>query len=592
MTTLANEALEQQPKEGAAPELKRLSRRWFLGGLGGAAAATVASGVVGSVLGGLARPAGAAPLQQLEPVEESEEMLAARAADPGTVRRLASYNFRMSCATYWKNQPVVQHLNNGDEARYPSRIGNYSKALPHNAFGEVDPAAYQSLLKATSSGKPADYDDIIIGGPMKLTNPQSGLAFDLQGADAWARAVPPPPAIASAEMGSEGVENYWMALLRDVNFTDYPTHPDAAAACADLNRFGADFKGPKINGKVTPKTLFRDTLPGCLNGPYMSQFMYLSTPFGAEYVERKLKTVHPDTDHLTDYDNWLATQNGDLVESFAGQLDPQRRYVRNGRDIAMWVHMDILFQAYFNACLILIALPNDDITASGLGCTLNPGNPYLDNINQAGFGTFGAPAIKGSMCEVAVRALKATWHKKWQVNRRLRPEEWGGLVHNQKVHNRYPGVLDARQLSSPVLDRVHDKFGSYLMPMAFPEGCPTHPSYTAGHATVAGACITILKALFDENFRILNPVVPADDGLSLEPYFGAPLTVGGELNKLASNISTGRNIAGVHWRSDARESMKLGETLALDILRDQKSCYNELFSGFSFTKFDGTRVTA
>jgi hypothetical protein len=36
-----------------------------------------------------------------------------------------------------------------------------------------------------------------------------------------------------------------------------------------------------------------------------------------------------------------------------------------------------------------------------------------------------------------------------------------------------------------------------LLPMAFQEGSPMHPSYGAGHATVAGACVTILKAFFD-----------------------------------------------------------------------------------------------
>ncbi len=36
-----------------------------------------------------------------------------------------------------------------------------------------------------------------------------------------------------------------------------------------------------------------------------------------------------------------------------------------------------------------------------------------------------------------------------------------------------------------------------LLPMAFPEGSPMHPAYGAGHATVAGACVTILKAFFD-----------------------------------------------------------------------------------------------
>jgi len=32
----------------------------------------------------------------------------------------------------------------------------------------------------------------------------------------------------------------------------------------------------------------------------------------------------------------------------------------------------------------------------------------------------------------------------------------------------------------------------HLLPMAFPEGSPIHPAYGAGHATVAGACVTIL----------------------------------------------------------------------------------------------------
>ena len=117
--------------------------------------------------------------------------------------------------------------------------------MPHNRFGEVDPTAYQSLLDAVGSGQPAAYDAIVLGGTTKLTCPQGGLAFDLEGADAGAIAVPPPPALASAEMAGEGVELYWASLLRDVNFLDYASHPDVAAACADLNRFGDDFKGPK-----------------------------------------------------------------------------------------------------------------------------------------------------------------------------------------------------------------------------------------------------------------------------------------------------------------------------------------------------------
>jgi hypothetical protein len=538
--------------------LPGLSRRQLLGGIGGAAAAA-------------ALPTGAVAAQSLEGLTATSDEVSAGSA--GERRRHLSWKVRKDAADFYKGVKPARHLNNGDEARYPNRIGNYSKSLPHNSFGEVDPNAYQSLLDAIQSGDPADFDAILLDGPNKLTSPQGGLAFDLEGADSHAIAVPAPPAIASAEMGSEGVENYWMALLRDVSFLDYAGNADVAAACADLNRFGTDFKGPKVNGQVTPQTLFRDVLPGATVGPYISQFMWLNTPFGVEYVERKMRTVLPGTDHLTSYANWLTTQNGHIVESAAGEFDPVRRYIRNGRDLSQWVHIDVLFQAYFNACLILGTPPSSDPLSGGIGCRVNPGNPYLGNPTQIGFTTFGPPHFKALLCEVASRALKVTWHKKWQVNRRLRPEAWGGLVHNQITQNRYPGVLDARQLDSPALTRVHSRYGTYLMPMAFPEGSPTHPSYTAGHATVAGACVTILKALFDESFVIPNPVVPSADGLALEPYTGGTLTVG------------------VHWRSDALESMRAGEALAISILRDQRACYNEKLNGFTFTKLDGTRIT-
>jgi hypothetical protein len=46
----------------------------------------------------------------------------------------------------------------------------------------------------------------------------------------------------------------------------------------------------------------------------------------------------------------------------------------------------------------------------------------------------------------------------------------------------------------------------------------------------------------------------------------------------------------VHWRSDATESLRLGEAVALGVLRDHKSCFNERFEGFTLTKFDGTTV--
>jgi membrane-associated phospholipid phosphatase len=296
---------------------------------------------------------------------------------------------------------------------------------------------------------------------------------------------------------------------------------------------------------------------------------------------------------MTTFTDWLNIQNG--FNPPAGDIfDPTRRYMRMGRDIGQWVHIDVLFQGYFQAFLVL----------AGLGAPFDDGNPYVGNPTQDGFGTFGGPHIATLLCEVSTRALKAVWYQKWFVHRRLRPEAFAGRIERNRTDpgsfNVHPSISGSTVL--PAVQHYNEQFnglgnGTYLLPMAFPEGCPTHPAYGAGHATVAGACVTILKAWFKESKPIIeltSPVQPSPDGLALVSYMepdAAQMTVGGELNKIASNVALGRNTAGVHWRSDATESLKLGEQIAIGILKEGRACYNENFNGFSLTKFDGTTVT-
>lgn len=509
---------------------------------------------------------------------------------PAMQRATACMNTRINAAqTNYNATNTNPRLTNGDEERYVNRIGSYSKGLPHLANGEVDPAAYNIFLTSLRNGTSAGFEQIPLGLGRKLTNPQGGLAFDMEGADAFNFIQPPAPAFASKENAAEIAENYWMAVMRDVPYSDYQTSPIAAAAAADLNMFGVDFKGARdTNGMVTPKVLFRGLTPGDKAGPYLSQFFYLPCFFGANPVDQKIRTVKTIADggmnYMTDFTSWLSIQNGGTPSS-GDIFDPTPRYMRNGRDIGQWVHIDVLFQAYFQAFLIL---------AGTLNAPLDSGNPYAASTTQIGFGTFGGPHIATAVCEVATRALKAVWNQKWYVHRRLRPEVFAERVDRTAYHSAgypvHPEILASVTTNS--------RLGGYLpagnafLPQAFPEGSPTHPSYGAGHATVAGACVTILKAFFDESFVIQNPVMPDTTGQNLVPYTGPDtLTVGGELNKIASNVALGRNTAGVHWRSDGTESMLLGEALAISILRDQKFCYNEQFAGFTITKFDGATVT-
>jgi membrane-associated phospholipid phosphatase len=605
---------EQKPKS-ARQEGTSQTRRQFLGNVGGLTAATVAAGVAGSPLIELSAQAG-----ELGGVDD---LAGDFGGLTGRARAEKAYETRVQAALFQKIAPRPDHPNNGDEDLYANKIGNYSKGLRHNQLGEVDPGAWETMMNALKSGNPDDFDRIATTGGDKLTSPQAGLAYEMAGPDTMALAQPPAPAFASAEVAAEIAENYWMALARDVNFADYGSHPVTNAAAADMSKF-TDFRGPKLTratisranpsqqlaeieapagsadpnsfernvpaaslgyrtrsslGLVTTGTLFRGLTPGDLTGPYISQFLWKDTQFGAQPLSQKMRTVQPGVDYLSSYGDWLDAQNGRVKDVYA--FDPTPRYIRNGRDLAEWVHIDVLFQAYFNAMLVLM----------GMNAPFDANNPYNKSRNQKGFATFGPPHIAALLCGVASQAIKAVWYQKWFVHRRLRPEAFAGRIHNSAIRAAaYP--IHPEILNSAVLPEINRKNGTYLLPMAFPEGCPTHPAYGAGHATVAGACTTILKAWFDESYVLNDPVVPTADGLALVPYRGAEnLSVGGELNKVASNVAIGRNIAGVHWRSDATESLKLGEAVAIGVLADYRGCYNERFDGFSLTKFDGTRIT-
>jgi hypothetical protein len=470
---------------------------------------------------------------------------------------------------------------NGDEELYANKIGNYSKGLPHNSDGTVVLAAYNAMVHALSTADPADFEAISLGGDRRLTNPQSGWAFEMEGRDGPGLIIPPPPTFSSREEAAEIAENYWMAVLRDVPFARYATTTAANRAAADLTSFGADGKFPKnASGQVTPDLLFRGFTPGDRVGPFLAQFFYKTAPFGANNIEQRI--IHPQA--ATDFGNesfanFLSIQNG--VSQGPLQFETQLKYMRNGRGMGEWVHVDVLFQAYFMAFLVL----------ASLNVPLDPGNPYRGSRTQDGFGTFGGPHIATVLCEVATRALHATWYQKWFAHRRLRPEAFAGAIEaklrrgaNFDIH---PAILDDVNTSG----RLGDFFaGDALLPLAFPEGSPTHPSYTAGHATVAGACATILKTFFDESAVIPNPVMPSDDGFNLVAYTGPALTVGGELNKIASNVANARNIAGVHWRSDSTNSILLGERIAIALMKEHNTTFNESFKGMSLTKFDGTVV--
>ncbi|MEM8667280.1 MAG: vanadium-dependent haloperoxidase [Planctomycetota bacterium] len=420
-------------------------------------------------------------------------------------------------------------------------------------------------------------------------------------------------------------------------------------------------RNQSLTDKLKPRTVFRGSTPGSLVGPYISQFMLIGAssrdgegkgsasfpglsssfdlqdgfiPYGTLIIDQRTITHRNCLDHMTDWCSWLDVQNG---ANFGGLdvYESRRRFITTPRDLATYVHFDALYEAYLNACLIMLAM---EVPRSR-------GFPEPSRTGRrTPFATFGGPHILSLVTEVATRCLKAVRRQKFNYHRRARPEAIGGRLTlcNLDLGNRLglaeaaftatlkeiPKVLrkavidhnvrqnksaknEMRKLSCKSnclptnVDAATFAKSNLLLPMAFPEGSPMHPAYGAGHATVAGGCVTMLKAFFemfeDSNSSVERKLtadgapiayVPNKDGSKLvkDPKTKDPLTIQGELDKLAANISIGRNMAGVHYYSDYYDSLRMGERVAVGILLQQAPTYGDTVET-TFTSFDGDLIS-
>jgi hypothetical protein len=508
----------------------------------------------------------------------------ANAADPGAggsgARQMAAFRIRQAAAQAYLNEQGPLHRSNGDETRYPDKRASFAKTLPHNEAGEVDPEAFATFVSVLSSGDPNGFETIPRDGNAEtdLNDPQATYAFDLVGLDSAATSLDPPPTFSSALMATEMAEVYWLALTRDVPFRDYEADALVAAAVADMNAFTEPLTSD-TGTKWTPATVFRGETSGDLVGPYLSQFLWLDIPYGIKTIEQRYTVPSRGQSFLTDYAEWLACQRGGRPRSRLA-FDTTPRFICSARELAEYVHRDFSFQAYMNAALIMLALGKD---------ALSPTNPYRDSRTQFGDITLGGKNVLSLVAQASLLGQKGAYFHKWLVHRRLRPECFAGRIETHAAGRRQYD-LHSDILRCDAVARVQAQHGTCLLPVAFPEGCPTHPSYPAAHACNAGACATILKAFFNPNYALPHPVEATVDGSARELWRGATLTLGNEIDKLASNIALGRDAAGVHYRSDSVRGLFVGEQQALGLLRDYSRTYNERFDGFIVRKFNGDRV--
>jgi len=464
-------------------------------------------------------------------------------SESDTTRAQTAYERRVAAAAAARSA-FRASSSNGDEARFAQRgfAASYTKGLPHDANGRVDSAAFAALRSAVAALDPDRLDPRTSPRLRELIARTLTRRTCPAGCDPLGIALDPPARIDSDRTARDALELAWLALARDVPFAVYDTDPVIGAAAAELG--------------VPPHDLFR---PAGASGPPISQLALVDIerpPFGA--LAQRHDPFVPQRDFLVTRDAWLAAQNGTPAPTPA--LQGRRRYLSTQRDLAAWVRKE---NSFGDVVAVIDALPPDARTAQW--------NP-VDVLGVLGLAT-GVTAI-------------ATFHQKFAVHRRLRPEELFGLIE----FGRTDVGLAAALAESVALARLRAKNGSALLPQTYPAGAPQHPSYPAAHASFAGAAATVIKAYARGEFAWIAPVIPTADGDALLPYSGATLTLAAEIDKFAANYAYGRHAAGVHYRSDSDAGLRFGEAIALSVLRDIARVSGPETPTLTLTTFDGEPI--
>lgn len=545
-----------------------------------------------------------------------------------------SYNLRIELANYhskYSKQLSISLIENLDESTYKkyNYNGSFHKGLQHNLVnGQLaNPSEYKKMVKSIVNNDQKRLSKVKLaeGSTTKLTNPLASMTSTLIGANQCSIQIDIPPSLNSDVGAAEMVELYCLALSRDVPFINYKDDLTILKILASNRLNKPDVLNSlkyytPLNIPFMSNTVFRGISNDEKMGPYISQLLLLDVPMGAAKMEQKYSTLLPTNINILDrtqniINEWGITmtdtidiQNGNLSKLQNPIVDPIKKYIFSGRSLAEAVHNDQVYQLFYQASLILM----------GLGAKPNSGFPNYPN--QSGFVSgYGGPSVLCAIADVAGLALKHCWYWKWQVYRKLRPEVFGLWINNVKndiVHNKGNYDISDIILNNQIISDISDLYNltSYTLPLCYREGSPTHPSYPAGHAAIAGACCTILKIFFNceqlwntlpgiksgiLSNNITNLVEADATGLELVSYMGNDsneITINGEINKLASNVAIGRNWAGVHYRSDGIEGINLGEKVAITYMEDMLSTMVENKSDGSiphitFRRFNGKLKT-
>jgi len=518
--------------------------------------------------------------------------------------------------------------SNNDVNTVPYYTAMYRKSFNKGSDNIVNGTAWRTYLQSVTGNVDAATQIAYAGG----TNPgtSSPYQFSLGDRSHYSKYnIPHPPKFHSNQLATEMVEMYWAALIRDVAFTNWSTDPLVAQACAELTSFGADFKGPKNAGVVTPATFLSVGNVWQLPGPRLSQFVFMnlfpvSSGGLASQVIQKVRYFVPGMVsnkiwalNTTDWNQSPAItlhKTGNAAEAGPVRVAAAAaRYCTYPRDY-------MSYMVGGQAAVINTMASLNTIGGSVGPNQLNPNNngpqPTIPADVPAGDGPFNFAANCFEIMGLAsnVRVFSQIWKHTYL---RARPEEIGievqrtlGLVTPAgiaaAIGGGFPGAFapsavytNPLLLLSQALNLTYAAQSSYFLSTSSQFGCPADPAYPSGHLTSTTMMWTIFKALINHTGTLpCQQPDPATNFTTLASctLFGGPATVNAhdEINKWIANAAMHRMLVAIHYRSDVEESIATVEQVAIDFLKDYAlTVRNALptstnLSGFRFKLFNGT----
>lgn len=255
----------------------------------------------------------------------------------------------------------------------PTNAGIYTKCVRQASPGKVDLAAYKLFRRALDSGHYADFEAV----------PSAALAHSM---DQWRHtpthsAAPTaassatlrrlkirrlitssrPPRLSPAMPKPPNSSSFTGALSCAVPFTDYPQSPVAQDAAKELSSAPPLRWTEAQRQSYSRKSLSREA------SWRNRRTLHLAVPAREDRVRRashrpaicllsSRHRLHDGSQYLERRAKW----HFDWLPK--NQSDPTLRYLYNGRALAAWTHVDVLFQAYCTALLVL----------QSVGAPLNP----------------------------------------------------------------------------------------------------------------------------------------------------------------------------------------------------------------------------